>query len=492
MKKNILLLFLIVSFSETFAQQNDNVMVLGYRYGVNGPIPTLDFTYGSPDTGAYFSPIDMFEGNASICDSAGLMMMYTNGISLVNRFQQIIPGSDLFNADQFNTAYNISYYPFPQIAIIIPSPGQNGIYSIFHTGINIYPGNLIQPGVLSYSIVDMNMNGGSGQMILKNQPLLSNVLSFSSLQAVKHANGRDWWIVVHEYLTNKFFSSLVTPAGIQSSIQSQAGPVINTGFNGQSTFSPDGTKFAFADNDSNFLALYSFDRCDGIFTYDTIIRKNVNVNGYNFSGCSFSPDNHFLYASDLLHLYQYDVTSGNVPSSEKLIATTDLFPDPYPSYFNHHCSGPDGKIYFSTGNACAHLHVINEPNNADTNCNFVQHQQKIINYGNTVPTFPNYRLGALHNSLCDSLPTTIASGELLSRVLKIYPNPSSFNLNVELENSNLEKQELKITDLSGKLIFQSEFQHKTIVDISNFQNGIYFLSVKNKLATSYSEFSVIH
>ncbi len=491
MKINILLLFLTLSFSKTFAQQNDNVMVLGYRYGVNGPIPTLDFTYGSPDTGAYFSPIDVFEGNASICDSSGIMMMYTNGISLVNRYQQIIPGSDLFNSDQFNTAYNIYSYRIPQIAIIIPAPSQNGIYYIFHTGINIYPGNQIHPGVLSYSIVDMSLNTGSGQMILKNNPILSNVLSFSSLQAVKHANGRDWWVVVHEYLTNKFFSNLVTPFGIQSSIQSQTGPVTNTGLNGQSTFSPDGTKFAFADKDSNFLALYSFDRCDGIFTYDTIIRKTININGYNYSGCSFSPDNHFLYASNLLNLYQYDVTSSDVPSSEKLIATTDLFPDPFPSYFNQHCLGPDGKIYLSTGNSCAHLHVINEPNLADTNCNFVQHQQKIINYGNTVPTFPNYRLGALHNSLCDSLPTTVASTELLDRNLKIYPNPASINLNVELEYGNLQQQELKIMDLSGKLIFQSEFQIKTVVNISNFPNGIYFISVKSNNRIQYSDFTVM-
>ena len=30
-------------------------MVLGYRYGTNGPIPKLDFSYGDPDTGVYYS-----------------------------------------------------------------------------------------------------------------------------------------------------------------------------------------------------------------------------------------------------------------------------------------------------------------------------------------------------------------------------------------------------------------------------------------------------
>ena len=57
MKNLIRFFILFLPFSESFAQKNDNVMVLGYRIAINGPIPTLDFSYGSPDTGAYFSPI---------------------------------------------------------------------------------------------------------------------------------------------------------------------------------------------------------------------------------------------------------------------------------------------------------------------------------------------------------------------------------------------------------------------------------------------------
>lgn len=484
--------FLLLYFTETFAQQNDNVMVLGYRYGTNGPIPKLDFSYGDPDTGVYYSPIDIFLGNASICDSNGIMMMYTNGIFLVNRFQQIIPGSTDFNIDSVNTAYNLTSYNVSQIAIIVPAPGQSGLYYIFHTGLQTFPNNVIQPSVLSYSTVDMNMNGGSGQMILKQQPVVSIPLSFSSLQAVKHANGRDWWIVVHQYNSNSFISSLVTPSGIQPSILSSTGPIIETGSNGQSTFSPDGTRYAYADNERNYLAIFSFDRCTGIFTYDTIVRKSVNASGINFSGCSFSPNNQFLYASDLMHLYQYDVTVTDIPSSEKLIATADLVPDPFLSYFNHHCSGPDGKIYFSTGNSCAHLHVINEPNLADTNCNFVQHQQKIINYGNTVPNFPNYRLGAMGGSVCDSLPTIIANEANLNKKIKVYPNPASTSLFIESENISSDYSQLEITSIDGKTLLQEEFHSKKEIDISSFPEGIYFISIKHENYIEYSYLTVAH
>ncbi|MBP6531799.1 MAG: T9SS type A sorting domain-containing protein [Bacteroidia bacterium] len=493
MKNLIRFFILFLSLTESFAQKNDNVMVLGYRIAINGPIPTLDFSYGSPDTGAYFSPIDMFEGNASICDSNGIMMMYTNGISLVNRFQQIVPGSNFFNTDPYNSANNLTYYRIPQIAIIIPAPGQSDLYYIFHSGVYIYSGNVIHPGVLRYSKVDMSMNGGSGQMTLRNIALLTDTFSFSSLQAVKHANGRDWWIVIHQFQTNKFFSFLVTPSGIQPEIQSDTGPVIGSGSDGQSTFSPDGTRYAFADNDSNFLSLYYFDRCNGSFTYDTIIRKNVNANGFNFSGCSFSPDNHFLYASDLLNLYQYDVTASDIPSSEKLIATSDLFRDPYlPSYFNHHCTGPDGKIYLSTGNTCAHLHVINQPNLADTNCNFTPHSQKIINYGNTVPNFPNYRLRALGGSICDSLPTSIATSVLINREYKIYPNPASSHLKIESESNTLGIQELTITNMEGKLLLKSAFNLKSTIDVSAFPSGIYVLSIKNENSSYTSRFTIVN
>ncbi|MBK8416982.1 MAG: hypothetical protein IPL22_22185 [Bacteroidetes bacterium] len=50
-----------------------------------------------------------------------------------------------------------------------------------------------QPLKFSYSVVDMNANGGTGEMTVKDQTIISDTVLYYSLQAVKHGNGRDWW-----------------------------------------------------------------------------------------------------------------------------------------------------------------------------------------------------------------------------------------------------------------------------------------------------------
>ncbi|MFN8166281.1 MAG: hypothetical protein U0X76_08960 [Bacteroidia bacterium] len=70
----------------------------------------------------------------------------------------------------------------------------------------------------------------------------------------------------------------------------------------------------------------------------------------------------------------------------------DYAGDPFPAYIGSHSIGPDGKIYITGMNACAHYHVINNPDQPDTLCNFVQHQQKMINYGSSIPCFQTIRL----------------------------------------------------------------------------------------------------
>ncbi len=86
-----------------------------------------------------------------------------------------------------------------QSAIVVPKPGSN--YSAFYvftvdadTGVN----------GLQYSEVDMTLNGGSGDVTaLKNFPLIAPVSE--KVTAVRHGlNVNDFWIVTHEWGTNRF------------------------------------------------------------------------------------------------------------------------------------------------------------------------------------------------------------------------------------------------------------------------------------------------
>lgn len=59
--------------------------------------------------------------------------------------------------------------------------------------------------------------------------------------------------------------------------------------------------------------------------------------------------------------------------------------------------------------------------------------------------------------------------------IKLFPNPSSTILNVIVPNQN-EKFEIEIYSLLGQQIFKTS--NKTIIDIGNFEKGIYFITVK--------------
>jgi hypothetical protein len=63
----------------------------------------------------------------------------------------------------------------------------------------------------------------------------------------------------------------------------------------------------------------------------------------------------------------------------------------------------------------------------------------------------------------------------------IYPNPANDILRIEFSDNNLLYSEIKIFDITGKLIFKDKliYNNQTI-DISNIRNGLYFLQIKNE------------
>ena len=44
-----------------------------------------------------------------------------------------------------------------------------------------------------YSVIDISLNGGLGEVISKNNIALTGLFGWG-LSACKHANGRDWWV----------------------------------------------------------------------------------------------------------------------------------------------------------------------------------------------------------------------------------------------------------------------------------------------------------
>ncbi len=66
----------------------------------------------------------------------------------------------------------------------------------------------------------------------------------------------------------------------------------------------------------------------------------------------------------------------------------------------------------------------------------------------------------------------------VKKPFKIYPNPTKEKLHIDIENT--EEHRLHIIDITGKIIFnQITLENKTVIDVSDFNEGIYLLILRN-------------
>jgi hypothetical protein len=176
---------------------------------------------------------------------------------------------------------------------------------------------------------------------------------------------------------------------------------------GQARFSPKGNYLARMDaidfDIGQFISLFSFDRCNGTLSF--IDQFNTTA-GY-FTGVAFSPSEQYLYADDNTHLWQWDLHAADIAASQTLVDTFDGFVQPgwFAMHFGPMMNGPDGRIYIvPPAGSSEFIHVIDRPDEPATECRFLQHHIDLkVPNGRSAPNLPNYRLGPMDGSPCDTL-----------------------------------------------------------------------------------------
>ena len=256
---------------------------------------------------------------------------------------------------------------------------------------------------LLYSEIDASGDNGNGAVISKNKAVFSDsILLGQFVTAVRHANGRDWWVVVTRRFNSEIHVTLVTPDTVQyMGMQDIGFTEVDSGYCcNQTRFTPDGSKF-FRNHPGGMLIL-DFDRCSGTFSKPVYWDYHTMPSGSG--GVSISYDNRFLYLSTGVQIQQFDLFASDVLSSREVVAEYDGFLSPDPTYFFHAQLGPDGKIYTLTTTNNDILHVIHSPSKKGLACKVEQHGIKLPARGSFFePNFPNYRLGPLDGSPCDTL-----------------------------------------------------------------------------------------
>ncbi|HMU77010.1 MAG: T9SS type A sorting domain-containing protein [Bacteroidetes bacterium] len=487
-KALIISTILVLMYNLHYGQQGiNNNWLMGYSSWGGSPFgqTRMNFFNGAPTISYDSLEMDFNHTHANISDAIGNMMFYTNGYYLADATNDTMQNGSGLSPGAYANAFSDGF-GIPQGALIIPKPNSSNLYYLFHNSADGYSQPI--PNSISYNFyvttIDMNVNGGLGTVLSKNVSLLTDSMNPGKIAATKHANGRDWWVMIHRVNTNKFYKFLVTPNVILGPYSQNIGVIRGDGA-GQAWFSPDGKKYAYYYvNDG--LDIFDFDRCTA--TLSNAVHVNMPFeNGYNV-GMAISPGSNALYVSNTQHVYQFDLTAANIAASQLTVATYDSFVSVFPGFPNGFATlfglsalAPDGKIYITTGNSTIHMHTIDNPDVIGLGCNVNQHSVQLQSvYFNTLPNHPNYFLG------CDTTCTTCLVGvpSLTPEgvMLRASPNPNNGNFTLQF-NVQSTAGELEIYDVMGKMVMRNYVapwsQYKR-VDITQLKKGIYFCKLKWK------------
>lgn len=453
MKLKLAFLLLILSSLTSFAQKQGNIWYFGEGAGV-------DFNSGTPISilgGQTKSDIGIAnqEGCATISDSSGTLLFYTDGQKIWNKNHQIMSNGDSLMGNKSST----------QSAFILPLPQSDNFYYVFTT--DAFTNNF-QNG-LRYSIIDMCLDNKIGGVVSasKNIPLINT--ASEKLTATKHANGIDYWIVTAKNNTNSYYAYLLTQNGITDTVVSSVGAICG-GANayGQMKISPNGAKMAIADGQgTNKAILFDFNNSTGVVSTPTVLSTASTI-----YGVAFSLDNSKLYISEFLNvnqINQFDLSNGNNK-------TVILLPN------NSSPKGmqlaPNGKIYVARQDLPDYLGVINSPNLAGTSANYI-HNGIYLNGKTSDYGLPSFLDSYNYPNTTVNCPTGIDELNNESFSIKIYPNPAQQYFIVELPKE--QNFNLQIFDVTGRAVNENKNASGTIkVDCRNFSNGIYFVRAVNE------------
>lgn len=342
--KKIIFISILLFQQALFAQNEWNIWYFGEYAGIdfNDSIPVA-LTDGALKT---------WEGSASICDTSGSLLFYTEGTTIWNSNHTIMPNGFFLTGDISTT----------QSATIVKKPGENSIYFVFTVD--------DQAGSYGfrYSEVDMSLEGGLGD-VNENKNIHIVTPTCEKATVIKHSSDTSYWIITHLYNSNTFHAYSLTSAGLNMTpVVSNIGTIVTGPYYsaGYIKASSDGKKIALANTSYDNAELFDFNDSTGILSNVITFSNFIHPGAY---GIEFSPNNNLLYISEIgvhnSNIYQYNLLAGSpqaIISSRTTIASIDEVGGAIQL-------APDNKIY------CARIYedylgVIQNPNALGDSCNY--------------------------------------------------------------------------------------------------------------------------
>ncbi|HTN44766.1 MAG TPA: gliding motility-associated C-terminal domain-containing protein [Flavipsychrobacter sp.] len=369
--KNLIFLITLLLYSSIYSYSQGEQHI--WTFGDVG----IDFNTPSPT--AYTTNLfPAYEGAASVCDANGHMQFYTNGFWVWDKNHEIMPALTGGTGGYTRAiSPSIGYPPLmswtgayaTQATAIARRPTQPQQYYIF---------SLSTSGQLFYSIVDMTLNNGRGDIVPNKKSIVLASGLTEKLTVVKGCN--NIWVMARTKTGNQYKAFEINDTGIVTTpVLSSIGNLPPSWYQcGVIKFSPDGLKMAAACNEAwntkGGLELYDFDPHTGKLSH-AILLDSSRSSAYYYGAC-FSPDNSKLYATTSSFsssgtfysgkVHQFDLNAGaanNIIASRTVIFSGNVYALDNLGDLKR---AKDGKIYFGSGQGM--MHSISHPNLAGMAC----------------------------------------------------------------------------------------------------------------------------
>ena len=157
--------------------------------------------------------------SVQLFDKNDSLILYSNGSKIFNGKHRLVEGGDSLSygsdwvtspmAGNYFGEYLVGVYSNAMIAL----PSVKNSKQYYFISLFISKDIAINYKIV-YSLVDMTLNGGKGKVIEK-EVLIKNGNFAPAIEACKHGNGRDWWIITREYGKKSFVVMLLDSTGIK-------------------------------------------------------------------------------------------------------------------------------------------------------------------------------------------------------------------------------------------------------------------------------------
>jgi hypothetical protein len=486
MHKNIKVVFffgLLVSTSVIAQDKRDYQWFMGKDQQVGPEIRAYKFDFNNQP----FAPelrdkgLNFAQNNTTISDKNGELLLYSNGCAIANRDHEVMMNGDGINAGEFFDDFwangsCLGGYPGRQDILILEDPAFQEGYYVIHKRLDRHSDGKFYPLSLSYSYVDLTLDGGLGGVSEKNVDFYTiDKFLWSYLTAINHSNGEDWWLI-NPGADSKFYIFSINDEGlnlrgIQEALHSFDPD--HSSAAGDAKFSPNGTMYAYFNHDDGLL-LYDFDRETGLLSS---VRKLALAppEELAFATCEWSSNSEFLYLVTSDSLWQVEVAIENLEDGKVFIAAHNGVNDPFSTQFFLSTLGPDCRIYIRPGSSSYSFHVIHKPNEKGVACDLVQQGISLpeVSAVGSFPNFPRFRVD--EEEKCDpSILTVLGEAVYWRRDLKMYPNPAASLITIEIPDES--RGEIFILDMEGQMVYHKEkFSGNELLDISFLSAGVYSL-----------------